>query len=128
MSERTVLDASAILALLLDEPGGDAVAPLLDAACLGAVNLAEVLGRFTLAGTSADRVYEQIVRSGVQIQGVEEADARDIARLLPICRPFGLSLGDRACLALARRLSLPVVTADRAWAGLSLGVEVRVIR
>lgn len=75
-------------------------------------------------------VLPAAVRSdgAVEVEPLTLADAVEIARLRPLTRSAGLSLGDRACVALARRLALPALTADRAWTGLDLGVELHQIR
>ena len=129
MSE-AVVDSSAILAYLRSERGGLHVEQVLAAgAVVSAVNLSEVVAKLTEAGTS-----EEVIRatlSGLDFDSVATFDIYDayLAGLLrPKTRRAGLSLGDRACLALAHRLGLPVLTADAAWAQLDLGIAVTVIR
>jgi ribonuclease VapC len=126
-----VLDASAVLALLQDEPGADAVEDAVDeGGVISAVNLSEVLAKMVDAGASADAAADLIVSLFVDVSPFGLESARECARIRSIVRPAGLSLGDRACLALARSRSLPAVTADRAWlhhAG-AIGVEVRSLR
>lgn len=131
-----VLDASAFLAYLLDEPGAEVVADAIaDGAAISAANLAEVLS--TIADRGRDPaaqlgafVREGLIEGAVDVEPVVVADAVEIARLRPLTRAAGLSLGDRACLALARRLAAEALTADRAWSGLdaSIGVAMRQIR
>ncbi|MDX8153618.1 PIN domain-containing protein [Patulibacter brassicae] len=126
-----VVDASALIALLRDEPGADQVeAALADAdgpAHLSTVNLAEVhqaLGPDLPVGlVGAPEGAPLIVAVSFSIE-----HARIAAALRPATRELGLSLADRACLALARAAALPALTADRAWARADVGVDVRVIR
>ncbi len=127
MSE-IVLDASALLARLHGEPGAEAVARYLSVALVSAVNLAEVGARLADLGMP-DEVARQAIESlGVTIAPFDEDLAYASAALRASTRRRGLSLGDRACLALALLRSVPVLTGDRAWAELDIGVEVRLIR
>ena len=123
-----VLDASAVLVLLLDEPGAEVVAPVLSEAVLSAVNLAEVLSKLTDRRADVSRLAEDLAAAGVLVEPMTAADAAQVAELRRIDQGRLLSLGDRCCLALGRRLGLPVVTADRAWSELDAGVDVRQVR
>ena len=123
-----VLDASAVLAVLNREVGADEVWTHLPGAYLSAVNAAEVASKLVDGGGDVEGAGQSLVRLGTRIIPFEYVDILPTARLRALTRTAGLSLGDRACLALAQRLRLPAVTADRAWAGLDAGVEVRVIR
>jgi len=122
------LDASALLAFLFREPGGEAVGPQLPGSVMSSVNLAEVLGRFARDGHDPARVLAALESSSIRWVAFDPALALEVARLEPLTRAAGLSLGDRACLALARVSGLPALTADRAWLGLDVGVEVRCVR
>jgi ribonuclease VapC len=129
-----VLDASAFLAYLRDEAGADQVADAIaGGAAISTANLAEVLSRAADRGADPQRLARQLTERGllggaVAVEPLTTADAVEIARLRPLTRDHSLSLGDRACLALARRLDAPAVTADSAWARAELAVEVRQIR
>lgn len=125
----TVLDASAVLALINDEPGADVVAAALSGALLGAANLAEVVGRLLDRGSDARRVRPLLAVSGVTIEPVLPADGELAGALRSIPGGRTLALGDRLCLALAlRRPGEIVLTADRAWAGLDLPLDVVLLR
>ena len=129
-----VLDASAFLAYLQDEPGADVVSDAIsDGAAISTANLAEVLSRAAARGHDPQRLARQLTERGlldgaIVVEPLSSADAVEIARLRPLTRERGLSLADRACLALATRLELPAVTADTAWSQLELPVELRPIR
>jgi ribonuclease VapC len=122
------LDASAFLAFLFREKGHERVEVILNHACLSAVNLAEVIGRFVLDGHDAEGVLQRLTATPLEIVPFGRADAALAASLLPLTRPLGLSLGDRACLALAMARGIPAITADRTWGKLVLGVKIEVIR
>ena len=129
-----VLDASALLAFLHDEPGADLVGEALVAgAGISAVNWAEALSKFAERGLEPEAVAQDLEDQGILgpalvIHEVDEFLARRIAELRALTKALGLSLGDRTCLALAGRLGLPVLTADRDWLELNLGLDIRLIR
>lgn len=131
-----VLDASAVLAWLRNEPGATTVDTYLsgdrrttaNGVVISAVNLSEVHQKLAQHGVDADRTLRQLLALGLQVEPFGTLDASAAARLWPLTRSAGLSLGDRACLALARRLDLPAVTADTAWTTLDLDVTVIPIR
>jgi PIN domain nuclease of toxin-antitoxin system len=130
----TVLDASALLAYLNREAGADLVAELLEGgATISAVNLAEVLSTASDRGVDAEHLRALLYEAGlldaaVSVEPFTEDDATAVGALRPATRGTGLSLGDRACLALARRLDAAAVTADSAWSELDVDVEIRLIR
>jgi ribonuclease VapC len=123
-----VLDASALLAFLQNEPGADKVEAVLTRSCISAVNLAETLSKLVQHGKPLDAVAYQIERLRLPVIPFDAPEAKIVASLWPTTRASGLSLGDRACLALGLRLDLPVLTAERAWANLKIGVSVGLIR
>lgn len=128
----TVLDASALLTYVFGEPGAEQVERRLPGAVMHTVNYAEVLSKLAERGLSPEDAEAQLAQAGVtQVLRVDPGapgDARAVARLRPLTRAQGLSLGDRYCLALAGRLGVPAATTDRAWGALSLGIAVEVLR
>lgn len=130
----SVLDASALLAYLRDEQGAEVVAgAIADGTAISTVNLTEVLSRTADRGEDPVRLARQMRDRGlldgaISIEPFTTEDAVEVARLRPTTREQGLSLGDRACIALASRLDLPALTADTAWSQLDLAVELHQIR
>lgn len=124
----TVLDATAVLALLNDEPGADLVASLLQTAVISTVNLAEVVSKLAEAGMPEPTIRTVISELGLKTVSFDETLAFRAGLLRPATSKYGLSLGDRACLALGQHLRKPVLTADRMWRSLKLNVGVRLIR
>jgi len=124
----TVLDASALIALLWEEPGAEAVEPLLSRAAVSTVNWAETLQRYRAHGVETAGKRESVEALGISIEGFSAEDAETAAELWQPTRRAGLSLADRACLALARRLGVAAYTADRDWRKVDMGVEVVLIR
>jgi ribonuclease VapC len=125
---RHVMDASAIMAMLLMEVGSDKVASVLDHGVLSAVNLAEAVAKLNQKGLPLSEANRMVRALQLEVMAFDAKQALASAALLSPTTPFGLSLGDRACLALAQRLNLPVMTADRIWAKLNIGVEIKLIR
>lgn len=125
---RVVLDASALLALLNQEEGAERVAPFLADAVISTVNLAEVVTRLALAGMPETAIREALALLPLESVPFDVGQAIEVGLLAPTTRPSGLSLGDRACLVLARRLDATAVTADQAWVGIDAGVAVELIR
>lgn len=125
---RVVLDASALLALLNQEEGAERVAPFLADAVISTVNLAEVVTRLALAGMPEAAIRETLALLPLEAIPFDVEHGIEVGLLAPTTRPSGLSLGDRACLVLARRLGATAVTADQAWVGIDAGVPVELIR
>jgi PIN domain nuclease of toxin-antitoxin system len=123
-----VLDSSAILAVFLNEPGGEIVLPLLAGALFSTVNLAEAHMRLIEVGASAGHAWSRLHSIDCEICFFSDTQARAAAELRSLTRPFGLSLGDRACLALALERKATVYTADKVWKNLDLGIDIVVIR
>jgi ribonuclease VapC len=127
---RCVLDASAVLAWIFRERGGQAVERVLGHAALSTVNLAEVLCRADQVGMATTSLTDELEATGVRFVPFTEEDAglveevhRSARRELP-----PLSLADCCCLATGIRLNLPVVGGDQAWEALRLGIEIHPIR
>lgn len=124
----SVLDASAVLAWMYGEPGAKEVEAALDGGHMSLVNLAEVTTKAVERGASAARVRQDLAAYGARFHDFDAEQADRCAELRLQTRAAGLSLGDRACLALAQTLALPALTADRAWGGLEVGVSITIIR
>lgn len=124
-----VLDASALLALLNQERGSEQVAGCIaNGAAMSTINLSEVVAKLSDNG-----IPEEVIRESISVLGIVAVDfdapqAYEVGLLRPLTRQSGLSLGDRACLALARRFDLPAVTTDKVWESLSIGVVVQLVR
>lgn len=123
-----VLDASAVLAYIGGEEGGDALEDYRDAPLISAVNLAEVVSKLVDRGVPEDVTAAVIASLGLSVAPFDERQAYLSAALRPGTREYNLSLGDRACLALASLRGLPALTADRVWQKLRIPVEIRQIR
>lgn len=123
-----VLDASAVLAAFFDEPGADVIAERMDGALLGAANHAEVISKLVDRDIPHDRIAEVMAQLDVEIVPFDREQAMIAGLLRAETRSAGLSLGDRACLALAISRNAVALTTDRAWAGLELDVRVEVAR
>jgi PIN domain nuclease of toxin-antitoxin system len=126
---RIVLDASAILAVINGELGAENLTPqLLARAVASAVNLAEVQTKLVSRGWTSAQAWEDATSPVREILPFDEEQARIAGDLVTQPRHLGLSLGDRACLALGIALNLPVHTAEKAWKKLKINVPIHVIR
>ncbi len=124
-----VLDASALLVLLKGETGSERVVEAItDGAAISAVNFSEVVGKLCEGGMPEEAIHESLDLLELDIVEFDTALAYQVGLLRTHTKRAGLSLGDRACLALAQHLNLPALTTDRAWEGLLPGLNVQVIR
>ena len=123
-----VIDASAMLALIKNEPGAEYVRERIARSLASTVNLAEVGAVLSDRGLADDEIQAVTIKLGVKSVPFDLNQAQISAELRRVTRSMGLSLGDRACLALAKSTALPALTADRTWLEIGLDVEIDVIR
>jgi ribonuclease VapC len=125
-----VLDASALLCLLFDEPGADRVERVLHETCISAANLAEVMSKLVDRGLDGTEALSDLRELDLEVVALDRAQAEAAGLLRSATREAGLSLGDRACLALAQQRSAPTLTTDRRQADVAgaIGVTVELIR
>lgn len=126
---KIVFDASAVLALLLQEPGHEAFTDsILEVAVASAVNLAEVQSKLVSRGYDPDEAWEDALEQVTAAEPFTAEQAKIAGNLVAATKKYGLSLGDRSCLALAITLNAPVYTAERLWRNLKLAIPIHVIR
>jgi len=123
-----ILDASAVLAVIQGEPGAETVAEALQDALILAVNYAEVISKLVERGATFQQADAAVQNLAVPVVDFDLALARRTGALRSATRSRGLSLADRACLALGEREQVPVLTSDRRWAGVLPDVRVQLIR
>ncbi|AJA11684.1 putative toxin of toxin-antitoxin system [Sphingopyxis sp. LC81] len=123
-----VLDASAVLAVIQEEPGAERIEAHLDTGCISAVNLAEVVGKLQDRGLGDNEIDELIALLDLDTRILDKDGAVFMGKLRQSTKVAGLSLGDRACLALAHSLGATAITMDRAWKDLEIGVAIEVAR
>lgn len=124
-----VVDASAILAFLNRETGQERVREILsEGAVISTINQSEIFGKLLDSGVPKAEIKSIFNYLDLTVVNFNEESAWETANLRSATKAFGLSLGDRACLSLAKQLQLPVVTADRIWVKLTIGIEIEVIR
>lgn len=123
-----VVDASALLAAIHNEPGGELVQQQIEQCTISTVNWSEVLQKLARKGADTEAVARVLLALGLTIVDFSERDAHIAADLWSAGKSKGLSLADRACLALGRRLDVPVITADKAWVDVDHEVVVELIR
>ena len=123
-----VFDSSALLAIAFEEEGAEAATRRLGDGILSAVNASEVIARFVDLGATGEEARASLLAFGLEIRPFDTTLAVAAGLLRVATRERGLSLGDRACMALAIHEQAGVVTADRTWATLDLDVDVELIR
>jgi ribonuclease VapC len=123
-----VLDSSAILAHLNSEPGSERAAPYFGDALVSAVNLSEIIAKLIERGVGLAVIRSALSRYGLEIAPFDYHLAERAGALRAVTKGLGLSLGDRACLALAEQEALPVLTADKSWKPLNLSIDVLLLR
>ncbi|QQV79437.1 type II toxin-antitoxin system VapC family toxin (plasmid) [Sphingomonas aliaeris] len=128
MSSKVVLDASALLCLLNDEPGADRVLDVLNQCVVGATNLGELVSKLRERGLSLDEVREALGGLHLDVRPLSAAQAMTIGDLRPTTKSLGLSLGDRACLALALDLQAEMFTTDADLASADVGISITNVR
>lgn len=128
-SNKVVLDASALLAVIQGETGADKLTPdLLGGAVVSSISLAEVHNKLVAKGWDVEHAWQDSLGVIGEVLPFTSDQARAVGTLIPSTRPFGLSLADRACIALALELKCPLYTADRSWKHLKVGVRILCIR
>lgn len=125
---RIILDASALIAVIFEEKGSQTVEKYLPRAVMSTVNIAEVASYMIEKGMDSKEIQELLKDLSLETIAYDETHAFLAASLRGKTKSKGLSLGDRSCLALALAEKLPVLTADRAWANVDIGVKVELIR
>jgi ribonuclease VapC len=123
-----VFDSSAILAMINGERGGELVATMIKGGLVSAINYAEVVTKLVDRGVALADIRRSLARLEFVIVVFDQEMAERAGELRQQTRRLGLSLADRACLALADREQIPAFTGDRAWIGAVPGIEVRAIR
>ncbi len=125
-----VFDSSALLAFSRQEPGAQVVGQNLSSGHVSAVNASEFVQKLNQYGDNGSRALEVLEGLGLKVQAVNRVDALAAAAIYKVGKPFGLSLGDRVCLALAQRLGAAVLTADEVWLKVAepLGLQIESVR
>ena len=123
-----IFDTSAILAIFNAEPGSEHAMEFLEGAAISTVNLAEIVTKLLEWKFSEHKIIEYLVTLNIAIIAFDRDTALETGRMRGATRHLGLSLGDRACLATAKSLVVPVLTTDRTWQRLDLGIDIRLIR
>ena len=126
--EKWVVDASAVLAAIQDEQGGEYVKKHIDRCVISSVNWSEVLQKLSSSGSEVDKIEVYLNALGLSIVDFTEDDGRVSASLWSSCKSLGLSLADRACLATGLRFKTKIITADRVWKKLEINSQIHLIR
>ena len=125
---RVVFDSSVLIAILRQEPGSEVGERSLNEALISTVNLAEVATYLARNDVPPETIKEALAAFPIEVVPFDREQGLIAGCLYPACKSLGLSLGDRACLALAKSKSLPVLTADKAWLELEVGMSIQSIR
>ena len=130
MSSKTeyVMDSTALIAVVYQEPGYERVVEILDKSAISAVNLAEIINKLVLRGAPAEAVRDTLLKLELKVEDWSEAMAYRSAEFTRFNKSHGLSLGDRACISLALKTSLPAFTTEEAWERSNLGIKLVKIR
>ena len=123
-----VFDSSVLIAILRQEPGSEVGEQSLNDALISTVNLAEVATYLARNSVPTETINDALATFPIEVVPFDREQGLIAGCLYPACKSLGLSLGDRACLALAKSKGLPVLTADKAWLKLEIGVDVKSIR
>ena len=124
-----VLDASAILAIIFQERGAEKMtAEILDVAVISTVNLAEVQSKLIKKGYDPEDAWSDALLLESEPEPFTAKQAEVAGSLIATTEKYGLSLGDRSCLALAIVLKAPVYTTEQLWRNLKVGIPIHVIR
>ena len=126
--DKWVIDASALLAAIHKEKGGDIVEQNIDHCVISAVNWSEVLQKLERAGIDTDQIESALKALGLEVLDFTDEEARITSKLWKPSKTLGLSLADRACLATGIHLNTQVITADKAWAEMEIDIEIVLIR
>ena len=126
--EKWVVDASAVLAAIHDEQGGEYVKQNIDRCVISSVNWSEVLQKLGSSDSQVDIIGNSLNALGLSVIEFTEDDAHLTASLWSSCKGLGLSLADRVCLATGLRLQTKVITADRVWKKLEINSQIHLIR
>ena len=126
--EKWVVDASAVLAAIQDEQGGEYVKKHIDQCVISAVNWSEVLQKLSSSGSEVEKIDAYLNALGLRVVDFTEDDGRISASLWASSKSLGLSLADRACLATGLRLKTKIITADRVWKKLEIKSQIHFIR
>ena len=126
--DKWVVDASAILAAIQDESGGEYVKQHIDRCVISSVNWSEVIQKLSKLGSEIDKIDAYLKALGLSVIDFTEEDGKLCASLWPNCKSLGLSLADRACIATGLRLKTKIITADRVWNELEISSQIYLIR
>jgi PIN domain nuclease of toxin-antitoxin system len=125
---KVVLDSSAVLAVVWREPGAEIVTEMIPDAKISAVNMAEVYSKLADHGAAGEAARDLVLDMKLEVVAYDDMQAQRTGKLRQPTRSFGLSIGDRACLGLAEAKNATAVTAEKSWATLGLGIDVKTIR